>query len=149
MKNIKVTAAIIVDKEKVLITRRAPGEKYSGGWEFPGGKIKENESEQECLRRELKEELDIEVDVGEFFMEHIHDYEEFTVTLRAYYCIVVSGVVGLSVHDRYEWTEISRLLDYNLLPADIPIAKELVLKHSCHILNSYQIIHESLKCFEE
>ena len=126
MKYVKVTAGVIIDNGKVLITRRAPKERFAGGWEFPGGKIEINETPQECLARELKEELNIKVTVDKLCTEINHDYDHISINLAAYYCNIIDGVIEISVHDKYKWIDISDLLTYDLLPADIPIAKKVM-----------------------
>ncbi|MFY9505387.1 MAG: 8-oxo-dGTP diphosphatase MutT [Caldicoprobacterales bacterium] len=126
MKRIKVTAGIIVDNDRVLITRRAAKESFAGGWEFPGGKIEAGEGPKECLARELKEELAIETEVGDFITLVEHDYKDISISLAAYYCNILKGQIKVSVHDSYKWVKISDLLTYDLLPADIPIAKKLI-----------------------
>lgn len=125
MKKIKVSAGIVIDDNKVLLTRRAPREKHGGGWEFPGGKIELGETPQECLARELKEELNIEVSVGEHCKTVFHDYGDIIVELIAFYCEVSNGHPIMSVHDRYVWICTQDLLQYDLLPADIPIAHKV------------------------
>jgi 8-oxo-dGTP diphosphatase len=126
VKRIKVTAGIIKDNDKVLITRRVSKENFAGGWEFPGGKIEINETPQACLARELKEELNIAVSIGEFCTEVIHDYGNMNINLIAYYCTIIDGEIQVSVHDKYQWVKINDLLKYDLLPADIPIAKKVM-----------------------
>lgn len=126
MKTIKVSAGVLIDNGKVLITRRASKENFAGGWEFPGGKLEPGETPQECLSRELKEELDIDVAVGEFCTDVIHKYETICVNLIAYYCTMVQGEISLSVHDQYQWIKIEDLLDYDLLAADVPIAEKVM-----------------------
>ena len=126
MKLIKVTAGVITDRDKVLITRRAPKENFAGGWEFPGGKIEAKETPQECLARELKEELNIIVSVDKFCTEVHHDYGNINVNLAAYYCSIIDGEIEMSVHDKYQWVKITDLLKYDLLPADVPIAKKVM-----------------------
>lgn len=126
MKRIKVTAGVIRDNDKVLITRRAPKENFGGGWEFPGGKIEVNETPQECLARELKEELNIVVSVEKFCTGVAYDYGNMNINLMAYYCTIVDGEIQISVHDKYKWIRINDLLKYDLLPADIPIAKKVI-----------------------
>jgi len=123
---IKVTAGVITDKDRVLITRRAPKQKFAGGWEFPGGKIEINETPQACLVRELKEELNIIVSVDKFCTEVAYDYGTMYVNLIAYYCTMIGGEIRISVHDRYKWVKIADLLNYDLLPADIHIAKKVM-----------------------
>jgi 8-oxo-dGTP diphosphatase len=126
LKTIKVTAGVIIDEDKVLITRRAPKENFAGGWEFPGGKIEINETPQECLVRELKEELNIIVTVDKFCTEVAYDYGNMNINLIAYYCTIVDGEIQISVHDKYKWVKINDLLKYDLLPADVPIAKKVI-----------------------
>ncbi len=131
MNTINVSAGIVMNEKKVLITRRAQTEQFAGGWEFPGGKVEEGETFEECLARELKEELGIDVSVGTFCASIVHDYETFKINLKAYYCQVTSGVISLSVHDKYAWVQIDKLLEVDLLPADIPIAKEIMEAFGC------------------
>lgn len=126
MKRIRVTAGVIKDNDKVLLTRRAPKENFAGGWEFPGGKIEINETPQACLARELKEELNIDVSVGKLCTEVAHDYGNMNINLIAYYCTIINGEIQISVHDKYKWVNINDLLKYDLLPADIPIAKKVM-----------------------
>lgn len=126
MKRIRVTAGVIKDNDKVLLTRRAPKENFDGGWEFPGGKIEINETPQACLARELKEELNIDVSVGKLCTEVAHDYGNMNINLIAYYCTIIDGEIQISVHDKYKWVNINDLLKYDLLPADIPIAKKVM-----------------------
>lgn len=126
METVKVTAGVIIDEDKVLITRRAPKENFAGGWEFPGGKIEADETQQECLVRELREELDITVSVGEFCTEVTHDYGNMKINLIAYYCTIVKGEISMSVHDKYKWIKINDLPEYDLLPADVPIARKVM-----------------------
>ena len=126
MKRIRVTAGVIKDNDKVLLTRRAPKENFAGGWEFPGGKIEINERPQACLTRELKEELNIDVSVGKLCTEVVHDYGNININLIAYYCTILDGEIQISVHDKYKWVRIIDLLKFELLPADILIAKKVM-----------------------
>ncbi|OPX89206.1 MAG: CTP pyrophosphohydrolase [Pelotomaculum sp. PtaB.Bin104] len=122
-----VAAAIMInDKDRVFIARRAPGEKHAGGWEFPGGKIEYLETPQECLQRELFEELGITARVKNYIAESIYEYPKGAIRLLAYRVDLVGGDIRLSVHDAYHWVDIRDLLSYDLLPADIPIARKLV-----------------------
>jgi len=102
----------------------------AGYWEFPGGKVEAGESDRECLRRELLEELGISVEVGEFICSNTHQYPEFSITLILYSAVIVGGSISLSVHDRYEWVPVSSLLDWSLAPADVPLA-EVVVREFC------------------
>lgn len=109
MNRIRVAAGVITDNDKVLITRRAPKENFAGGWEFPGGKIEANETPEDCLIRELKEELNIDVSIDKFCTEVTHDYGNININLIAYYCTITDGTIQISVHDKYKWV---RIIDY-------------------------------------
>lgn len=126
MKTIKVTAGVIKDNDRVLITRRAPKENFAGGWEFPGGKIEAGETPQDCLARELKEELNLNVSVGKLCTEVNHNYGDISINLIAYYCTIIDGQIQVSVHDKFKWVKINDLLEYDLLPADISIAEKVI-----------------------
>jgi 8-oxo-dGTP diphosphatase len=116
----QVTAAIIRKGEKILIARRAPNKDLSGYWEFPGGKIETGETPQECLKRELEEELGIIITVGTFFMENEHHYGNKIIQLQAYECEHLSGSIILNDHDQVEWVETFEFLNFKFAPADIP-----------------------------
>jgi len=130
LKTIKVVAGIIIDNnDKVLIARRGSKESFAGGWEFPGGKIEADETPQEALKRELKEELDLTISIGELCAEVTQNYEGANITLLAYYCVFVDGKISISVHDMYKWVKVNNLLKYKLLPADIQIAKKMLERY--------------------
>jgi 8-oxo-dGTP diphosphatase len=122
----EVTAAVIIDKGSVFIARRAPSERYGGKWEFPGGKLETGETPEECLRRELYEEFGIDTKIKNFFMESVFDYPSGTIRLLAYNAEVVAGEFKLKVHDQYKWVGKEELLNYELLPADVPIAEKVL-----------------------
>lgn len=121
----EVTAAIIVKDNQVLIAQRAPGENLAGKWEFPGGKIELGETPQECLKREIKEELDVDVVVLDFFAESIYVYHSGTIRLMAYWCKWISGEFELKVHSRIVWVNRHELALYDFAPADIPLVERL------------------------
>ncbi|PWD98783.1 (deoxy)nucleoside triphosphate pyrophosphohydrolase [Marinilabilia rubra] len=123
---ITVTAAIIQKGAKILITRRAPGKHLAGYWEFPGGKLDQNETEQECLAREIQEELNITIQVDEFYRENIHQYANKQILLKAFKCSLVSGDIILRDHDKMAWINNNELTNYEFAPADIPIVKALL-----------------------
>lgn len=126
MKDTKdVTAALICKNDGVFIARRAPGEKMAGGWEFPGGKIEEGETPEECLKRELFEEFGVAAEIRGFFCESIYEYPQGTIRLLAYFADIVSGEIRLTVHDAFRWAAPDELTDYSMLPADIPVARRL------------------------
>ncbi len=121
---IDVTAAIICRDGKCLIARRAPGDRHAGKWEFPGGKVNPAETPQNGLVREIREEFAIDVVVHELVAKSIHVYDHGKIRLLAYRVTWTSGELILMVHDQIAWVPPDRLLEYDLLPADIPIAKK-------------------------
>jgi 8-oxo-dGTP diphosphatase len=123
---ITVTAALIQKDNKILITRRSPGKHLAGLWEFPGGKLENGETEQECLSRELEEELGIKVKVGEFFMENTHDYGTKSILLKAYFCKQLTDSITLNDHDMIAWVTKKELQNYEFAPADVPFIKALL-----------------------
>ncbi|ACU04618.1 (deoxy)nucleoside triphosphate pyrophosphohydrolase [Pedobacter heparinus] len=125
---ISVAAAIIFRENKVLIARRAAHKHLAGYWEFPGGKIEPREEPEACLVRELAEELMIIIQVKHHIMDHIHNYGNFTITLKAYSCTFVSGEIILTDHDEVLWVNVDDLPSYHLAPADVPIANRLMQK---------------------
>ena len=121
-----VTAAIIRKENKILVARRAPGEKLAGFWEFPGGKLEEGETLQECLERELEEEFGITTKSGRELTSSIYEYEHGAFKIVAIESEIISGSLDLRVHDEVNWIAIEKLLDIELLPADIAIASYLI-----------------------
>jgi len=119
---IKVTAAIILQGDSVLLARRRQGASLAGYWEFPGGKMEEGETPQQCLQRELREELDVVAAVGPIVAENSHDYGDKTVHLLALKATILSGTPTENVHDRLAFVPLQMLLSMRLAPADVPIA---------------------------
>lgn len=120
-----VSAAIIKNNDCIFLARRSKGQNLSGYWEFPGGKQEIGETIQECLVRELKEELQISVKCSSVLVENKHVYERGSINLIAVETEIIEGDIMLSVHDKFEWVKADDILSYNLAPADIPIAKWL------------------------
>lgn len=123
-----VTAAIIRDGENILVVRRGSGEKLAGFWEFPGGKVEHPETLQECLERELFEELDIATKVTSVVAVSDHKYENGAIKLVALEAEILHGEIKLSVHDKLRWLTPREILELKLAPADIPIAQALLEK---------------------
>ncbi|KAB3526358.1 (deoxy)nucleoside triphosphate pyrophosphohydrolase [Alkaliphilus serpentinus] len=117
-------AAIILENEskEVLIARRRKGIAMEGLWEFPGGKIEEGESPQDCLVRELKEEMELDIEVQDYVGESIHSYEDFVIRLMAYRGRILRGEIKLVDHDKILWVKPLELKEIALAPADIPFA---------------------------
>ena len=118
-----VTAAIIRKNQKILLARRSADDRHGGFWEFPGGKVEVGESLAECLERELLEELGVLSKVGGVVCTSEFTYDHGSIRLIALDATLMPGDLRLTSHDRIEWVELSHLLEYELLPADIPIAK--------------------------
>ncbi|NWG02035.1 MAG: (deoxy)nucleoside triphosphate pyrophosphohydrolase [Syntrophaceae bacterium] len=130
MRTVIVTAALIIDKGKILITQREPGDSHELLWEFPGGKVKEGEEPREALQRELKEELDVEVRVGMMFDAAFFFYPEFPILLLVYQCWIEKGSPkAIRCHD-LRWVT---LQEFETLP--IPPADEPIRKHLCFTCN--------------
>lgn len=121
----EVTAAIIIYDGKVLIAQRANNQKLAGKWEFPGGKIEPGETPEECLKREIKEELGINIEVDEFFGKSVYKYNTGEIKLLAYKAKWIEGNFKLMVHSQIKWVKPCELENYNFAPADIPFTKKL------------------------
>ncbi|SIN78463.1 (deoxy)nucleoside triphosphate pyrophosphohydrolase [Algoriphagus halophilus] len=126
MKTIKVVCGIIFNDDKVFICRRKPEKSLGGYWEFPGGKIEEGESNEASLSRELMEEIGMKVEVKDYFKTNFHNYGKFKIELIAYKCNFLDAIFELTDHDSFEWVSVEDLNNWNLAPADIPIALELI-----------------------
>lgn len=126
MKNILVVAALIKKDNNVLIARRSTGdENVLGKWEFPGGKVEPNETEGHAIEREIKEEFELDIKANKYITNNVCEYPTKTVDLRLYECKYISGEFKLHDHSEYKWVNINELLNYDLAPADIPLAKYL------------------------
>ena len=120
-----VTAAIIVHDGKVLLTRRRPDAPYPLLWEFPGGKVELDEDPQECVIRELREELDIVVSVDKIYDVVYYRYPERTVLIMAYACRWIEGDIKELDVAGHSWVEPAKLMDFPLLPADVALAERI------------------------
>ena len=122
---VAVGAAIIAHQGKILITLRPQNKRLGGYWEFPGGKLEEGETPQDALARELKEELDITIEVGPILTTVYHRYDWGSALILAYRCHYRGGIIkNLEVADHC-WVEPPDLLSYDILPADRPIIELL------------------------
>ena len=124
MKKIEVVAAIVQDGEKIFATQRGYGE-FKDGWEFPGGKIEPGESKETALARELKEELDMEVEIGELFETVEYDYPQFHLTMHCYLCQLAKEKFVLKEHEAARWLGKNQLDEGAWLPADEGIVEKL------------------------
>ena len=128
MKTVRVVAAVIKATNEngepiIFATQRGYGD-FKGGWEFPGGKIEEGETPQEALRREIMEELDTEISVGELIDTVEYDYPTFHLSMDCFWCEIVKGDLVLKEHKAATWLDEESISSVNWLPAD----KELVNK---------------------
>ena len=122
---VEVAAAIVLKANRVLIARRREGLRHAGKWEFPGGKIESGETPQQCLVRELREEFDIQVEIGPFFGENTHQYQRGPVRIVSYCVRWLSGDLILKDHDTWRWVSPEALTEFDLLPGDVPLAHRL------------------------
>ncbi|MDO8536393.1 MAG: 8-oxo-dGTP diphosphatase MutT [Candidatus Omnitrophota bacterium] len=121
----QVTAAVIEKDGKVLIAQRLKGRTLGGRWEFPGGKIEPGETAEECLKRELKEEFDIESEIGKFIIASKFRYCLVPIELLAYRVKHLSGEFKVIEHEEIRWVLPSELKSYDFLSADKPIVEIL------------------------
>ena len=128
----KVTAAIILDNDKVMISRRNKDDILAGKWEFPGGKVDEGETPEQCLIREMREEFGIDVSVGGFFLSSPYKYAHGEFDLLAYFVSWTDGELHPTVHDKVVFEDIAELHRYDFLPADIPIVCKLQEMNICY-----------------
>ena len=124
MKRIEVVAAVIVRDGEVLATRRGYGE-WQGWWEFPGGKMEAGESPQDALRREIREELDAEIEVGRLLETVEWDYPSFHLTMHCFICTLVSGSMNLNEHEAAAWLTKENIGSVKWLPADEGLTEKI------------------------
>ena len=129
MKTVKVVAAIIKAVNEngetiIFATQRGYGD-FKGGWEFPGGKIESGETPQEALKREIIEELDTEVSVGELMDTVEYDYPQFHLSMDCFWCQIVRGNLVLKEHEAARWLTKYELNNVEWLPADITLIEKI------------------------
>jgi len=122
---IKVTAAVIVHEGMLLIAKRKPTARLPNLWELPGGKIEANETPEECLKREIKEEFDINVIVGEYLDSNIHTYDFGTIELIVFLTHWEDGDLILNDHEEIRWVFVHELDQFDFAPADTAIIEKL------------------------
>lgn len=122
MKTVNVVAAIIQDGDRIFATQRGYGE-FKDGWEFPGGKIELGETPQQALKREIEEELDTEITVGDLLTVVEYDYPTFHLSMQCFLCTVESGNLTLKEHEAARWLTREQLDSVAWLPADVEVVE--------------------------
>lgn len=123
---VDVSCAIILDDQgRVLVTRRSGTMPLPLKWEFPGGKLEPGETPEECLIREIREELDVDIDVVEPRPPSVHHGSK-TIRLIPFICRIIAGEINLREHEAYCWIEPPELKELDWAPADVPIVQEFL-----------------------
>lgn len=126
---INVVAAVNRDEEgRILITQRNLKKAQGGLWEFPGGKIEPEETKEHAIVREIKEELDVDIEYKDYLAEKVFEYPEKTINLIALECKKINGEIRLLEHESYAWVDEKELNDYEFAPADLFIIEKLLEK---------------------
>lgn len=123
-KTLHVVAAIIQSNHKIFATQRGYGE-FKDGWEFPGGKIEQGERPDQALVREIREELDTEIEVGELFDTVEYDYPQFHLSMQCFLCTIKTGDLVLKEHEAARWLSREELDSVDWLPADKDLIEKL------------------------
>lgn len=128
---IEVSCAIIKNsKSEIFVAQRSAKMKFPLKWEFPGGKIEKNETAEICLIREIKEELNVEIIIEKTMSPTVHDYDEISVHLFPFVCLIKKGDIKLLEHINYLWVQADSLPDLDWAEADLPILKEYLIIQS-------------------
>ena len=125
MKTIRVVAAVIRKGDAIFATARGYGE-FKGQWEFPGGKVEEGETPQQALIREIEEELDTEIEVGELIQTVEYDYPSFHLIMHCFICEICGGTLSLNAHNDAKWVSLEQLASQKWIPADIEVVEKLL-----------------------
>ena len=125
MKHIEVVAAVILRDGKIFATQRGYGE-WKDWWEFPGGKIESGETPEEALKREIREELATEIEVGKLLTTVKYDYPKFHLTMHCYLCVIISDQLSLLEHEDARWLVMDELDSVKWLPADKDVIEKLI-----------------------
>ena len=124
MKTIRVVAAVIKDGDRIFATARGYGD-FKGGWEFPGGKIEPGETPQEALAREIKEELDTEISVGDLIDTVEYDYPKFHLSMDCFWCSIISGNLVLKEAEDAKWLTRDTIDSVAWFPADKGLVEKI------------------------
>ena len=124
MKTIRVVAAVIRSEDKIFATARGYGE-FKGQWEFPGGKVEPGETPQEALVREIQEELDVKIEVGDLIVTIEYDYSSFHLSMDCFWCNVTEGEITLKEAEDARWLSKDELYSVDWLPADMKLIEKI------------------------
>lgn len=124
MKTVRVVAAVICSEDKIFATARGYGE-FKGQWEFPGGKIEPGETPQEALVREIQEELDVKIEVGDLIDTIEYNYPSFHLSMDCFWCNVTEGEITLKEAEDARWLSRDELYSVDWLPADMGLIEKL------------------------
>lgn len=124
MKTIRVVAAVIRKDDRIFATQRGYGE-FKDGWEFPGGKIEPGETPQQALVREIREELETEIRVGDLIDTIKYDYPTFHLSMDCFWCEIVEGSLELKEHEAAKWLDRESLYTVDWLPADVGLVEKI------------------------
>ena len=127
-KNLLVVGGLIVKKNKILICQRSSDNEHPLKWEFPGGKVKNQEEPQQALKRELNEELKITIEHPIFLCDYMFEYQVLGKKVSLFFFLIneYSGEISNSVHNQLKWIEIKQLSDYDFLEGDHEIIKKIL-----------------------
>lgn len=129
MKTIKVVAAIIKKENQIMIAQRIKGE-FAGQWEFPGGKIEVGETAQEALKREIMEEMELEINVEDFLITAEYDYSSFHLSMDCFICSLESNDIHLHDHIAIQWIDLDTdIKNINWVPADVQVIEAVMKRY--------------------
>jgi 8-oxo-dGTP diphosphatase len=121
-----VTAALLCSEGKYLLCQRGENSILPLKWEFPGGKLENDETAEECLVREIQEELCVTIQISDHFCDVVFKHNTGEMLLKTYFAQIISGKLALIVHNAAEWVELDKVLQYDLLPADVEVVEMLI-----------------------
>ena len=124
MKTVNVVAAVIQSSDKIFATARGYGE-FRGQWEFPGGKVEAGETPEEALKREIREELRVDIDVGNLIDTIEYDYPAFHLSMNVFWCTITSGSIELVEAESAKWLRADELETVQWLPADLTLIEKI------------------------